>query len=329
MTLLIVGATGTLGRQIARRALDEGYEVRCLVRSARKASFLKEWGAHLVQGNLCNPSTLSAALEGVTVVIDAATTRATDTQSLRDVDWNGKVALIQAAKAAGIERFIFFSIMAAERYPNVPLMDLKRCTEAFLKESGLNYTILRPCGFFQGLIGQYNIPILENQSVWVTGQETPIAYMDTQDVARFAVQALKKEATYRNSFDLSGPKAWSAEQIIKLCEQLSGKEAKVSRVPVGVLKGLQKFVGFFQWGWSAAERLAFTEVITSGKPLNTPMDAVYAAFEIDPDSIATLEPYMQDYFNRILKKLKEIDYDKQKQKSKKRSPFKSSQSTEV
>jgi uncharacterized protein YbjT (DUF2867 family) len=326
MTLLIVGATGTLGRQIARRALDEGYEVRCLVRSARKAAFLKEWGAHLVQGNLCNPEALTFALEGVTKVIDASTTRATDSQSLRDVDWDGKVALIQAAKAAAVERFIFFSIMGADRYPNVPLMDLKRCTEAFLQESGLNYTILRPCGFFQGLIGQYNIPILDNQPVWVTGEETPIAYMDSQDIARFAIQALKKEATFNRAFDLSGPKAWSAEQIIKLCEQFSGKEAKVSRIPVGVLKGIQKFVGFFQWGWSAAERLAFTEVITSGKPLNSPMEEVYAAFEIEPDSIATLEPYMQDYFNRILKKLKEIDQDKQQQK-KKRSPFKSSQST--
>ena len=161
MTLLIVGATGTLGRQIARRALDEGYQVRCLVRSVRKAAFLKEWGAELVVGNICDPSTLAPALEGITTVIDAATARATDSASIKKIDWDGQVALIQAAVAAKIDRFIFFSILGAENYPNVPLMEIKRCTELFLAESGLNYTILRPAGFMQGLIGQYAIPVLE------------------------------------------------------------------------------------------------------------------------------------------------------------------------
>ena len=165
MTLLIVGATGTLGRQIARRALDEGYQVRCLVRNPRKAAFLKEWGAELVIGNVCTPSTLVPALAGVTAVIDAATARAADVSSFERVDWNGKVNLIQAAVEAKIDRFIFFSILGAENYPDVPLMEIKRCTELFLKESGLNYTILRPCGFMQGIISQFAVPILEGQPV--------------------------------------------------------------------------------------------------------------------------------------------------------------------
>jgi uncharacterized protein YbjT (DUF2867 family) len=327
MVLLIVGATGTLGRQVARRALDEGYEVRCLVRSLKKAAFLKEWGAHLIKGNLCVPDTLPPALEGVTAVIDASTARATDSLSIRQVDWDGKVALIQAVQKAGIERFIFFSIMGASQYPKVPLMDIKDCTEKYLQDSELNYTILRPCGFFQGLIGQYAIPVLEGQSVWVTGESTPIAFMDTQDIARFALQALKQDATQRNAYDIAGPRAWTPEAITELCQSLSGKEPKIARIPIGLLKAVQNIVGFFEWGWNSADRLAFTEVITSGRALDAPMESVYATFGIEPESIATLESYLQDYFSRILKKLKELDYDKQQQKSKKRSPFKSSQST--
>jgi uncharacterized protein YbjT (DUF2867 family) len=325
MTILIVGATGTLGRQIVRRALDEGHQVRCLVRSPKRATFLKEWGAEVVQGDLCDPASLTAALKDTKVVIDAATARATDSLSIRQVDWDGQVALIQAAAAAQIERFIFFSIMDSEKYPAVPLMEVKHCTEVFLKESGLNYTILRPCGFFQGLIGQYAIPLLENQPIWVMGEATPIAYLDTQDVARFAIAALTHPETEGKTFDLAGVKAWTAQDVIGLCESQSRKTARISRMSVGLLRGVRKVVNYFEWGWNVADRLAFAEVLSSGTPLNATMTETYQAFGIDPGSIATLESYMQDYFSRILKKLKELDYDKKA--SAKRSPFKSSQSS--
>ena len=61
MKILLVGATGTLGRQIAKQAIEEGHEVRCFVRNPRKASFLQEWGCELTKGNLLNSSDIEYA----------------------------------------------------------------------------------------------------------------------------------------------------------------------------------------------------------------------------------------------------------------------------
>ncbi|MEG4345075.1 NmrA family NAD(P)-binding protein [Microcoleus sp. A003_D6] len=323
MTLLILGATGTLGRQIARRALDEGYQVRCLVRSYRKAAFLKEWGAQLVPGNLCQPDSLPPALEGVSAIIDAATASAADSVSIKRVDWDGKVSLIQAAAAAGIKRYIFFSFLDAEKYPQVPLLEIKRCTELFLAESGLDYTILRPCGFLQGLLSLYAMPILDNQAVWLPNKPSALAYMNTQDVAKFAVRALSVPETEKKSFPVVGKRAWDAEEIVRLCERLSGKQAKITRTPDALLQATRQFAKFFQWSWNVADRLAFSEVLAAGKPLKAPMDDVYSVFGIDPKETTTLESYLEEYFNLILKKLKEIEYEqlKTKKRSKQKMPF--------
>ena len=247
MKLLVVGATGTLGRQVARQALDEDHEVRCLVRNPNKAIFLKEWGAEIVKGDLCDRATLAPALKDVDAVIDAATARVTDNLSAKEVDWIGKVNLIQATKAAGVERYIFFSILNADKYPEVPLMNIKRCTELFLAESGLNYTILQLAGFMQGLIGQYAIPILEEQVVWVTGESTPIAYMNTQDIAKFAIRALSVSATEKKTFPVVGTKAWGAYEIMNLCENLTGKNSRISRVSLTVL-GLMRRITRLRMG---------------------------------------------------------------------------------
>ncbi|MDJ0717929.1 MAG: SDR family oxidoreductase [Prochloraceae cyanobacterium] len=324
MDLLLVGATGTLGRQVARRALDRGHRVRCLVRNEKKATFLKEWGAELVKGNLCKPETLAPALEGIEAVIDAATARASDSLSIKQVDWEGKVNLIQAAKAAGIDRYIFFSILNAKEHRDVPLMEIKYCTELFLAESGLNYTILQLAGFMQGLISQYAIPILDSQVVWVSGENTPIAYANTQDIAKFAIRALEVKETENKTFPLVGDRAWGAYEIINVCERLSGKNAKISTVPLGLLRALRRITRFFKWSVNVSDRLAFTEVIASGKPLKASMDEVYEVFGLDSKENTTLEAYLQEYFSRILKKLKEMGYDKDKTKGgKKKTPFKS------
>ena len=64
MSLLIIGGTGTLGRQVVKQALEEGYHVKCLIRDFRRGAILKDWGAELIYGDLSIPSTLPTALKG-------------------------------------------------------------------------------------------------------------------------------------------------------------------------------------------------------------------------------------------------------------------------
>ena len=316
MSLLIVGGTGTLGRQVVLQALTKGYQVRCLVRNFRKASFLKEWGAELVYGDLTRPETIPPCLKGITAVIDASTSRANELESLKKVDWEGKLCLIQASKVANIKRFIFFSPQNLEQFDTIPLMKVKNGIEIKLKESGIPYTIFRLTGFYQGLIEQYAIPILEDLPIWVTNENTYISYMDTQDIAKFCLRSLQIPQTTNQTVFLSGSKGWISSEIINLCEQLAGQKAKVQKIPLFLLKLVSRLFGWFEWGQNISDRLAFTEILTIENNLSNSTFDLYKMFKIDPSELIQLDDYLLEYFIRLLKRLRDINFeDVQKQKN--------------
>ena len=316
MSLLIVGGTGTLGRQVVLQALTKGYKVRCLVRNFRKASFLKEWGAELVYGDLSKPETLPQCLKGITAIIDASTSRANELNSLRKVDWEGKLCLIEAAKIANIQKFIFFSAQNVEQFNNIPLMKVKNGIEIKLKESGIPYTIFRLTGFYQGLIEQYAIPILENLPIWVTDETIYISYMDTQDIAKFCLRSLQISETTNKIFFLTGFKSWISSEIITLCEQLAGQKAKVQKVPLFVLKLMSNFFGFFEWGQNISDRLTFVEILNTENNYTKSNVDLYKTFKVDPSELVQLDDYFLEYFIRLLKRLRDINFeDVQKQKN--------------
>jgi len=316
MSLLIVGATGTLGRQIALQALSKGYKVRCLVRKFSRAEFLKEWGIELVYGDLTVPETIPSCLKGINVIIDASTSRPQDLNSLKKVDWDGKLALIQAAKVANVERFIFCSAPNLEQFRTIPLIKMKYGIEKKLQQSNIPYTIFRLNGFYQGLIEQYAIPILDKSSIWTTNENIKIPYMDTQDMAKFFIKSLQLPKTINKTFVLVGPKSWFSTEIIKLCEQLAGQPANITQIPLFLLKFASQILELFAWSQNISDRLAFVDILLIENTFSNVPTNLYNTFKIELVDILQLNDYFFTYFVRLMKKLRDINFENiQKQRN--------------
>lgn len=314
MALLIIGSTGTLGRQIVRRALNQGFQVKCLVRNFRKAAFLKEWGAELIYGDLTIAETIPITLYGITAIIDSSTARPNDLFNAKQIDLNAKYILIESAIKAKIKHYIYFSILNGHKYQDIPLINLKLLIEKKIFQSRLNYTVFNLSGFFQGLIPQYAVPLLDQKSIWITEESTAMSYINSQDVAKIVVKSLSISKAKNKIFPLVGKKSWTSVEIIELCEKISGRRAKISKISIEILKFLRKFCYYFKWSRNISERLAFIEILSKEDNFNTSMQEVADTLKFELEEIESLESYFQEYFVKIMNKLKELNYETLKEK---------------
>jgi uncharacterized protein YbjT (DUF2867 family) len=145
-TILVTGATGNQGSAVAHHLLQRGnFTVRALVRDENKpaAQALKQAGAELITGDLNDRASLDRALQGVYGVFSV--------QGLNDgleAEIEEGKAIADAAKATGVEHFVYSSVGSAERQTGVPHFDSKYQIEEYIRSLGLTYTILRPVFFF-------------------------------------------------------------------------------------------------------------------------------------------------------------------------------------
>ena len=147
---LIVGATGMVGGEICRLLAERRKQVRAMVRetsSPESVARLKGLGVEIVHGDLKDRASLDRACRGVTTVISTATSTrsAREGDTLASVDHQGQLNIIDAAKAAGIERFIFISFPPVDI--EFPLQSANRDAGEHLKQSRITYTILQPTFF--------------------------------------------------------------------------------------------------------------------------------------------------------------------------------------
>ena len=236
---LVVGATGSLGFEICRRLCTRGQPARAFVRpGSSKEQLLIDIGAEIVYGDLKNESTLEAACRGASVVITTANSitsrRSGDT--LETVDRDGSLALIRAAKAAGVGQFIYTS--GTPRLPaNNTFVRYKREVENVLRASGLNWTILQPCGFMETNAGPVTGWDLRKGRARIIGSgRVPLCYIAIADVAAFAVASIDNARALHRNLYITGPQPLTGLDAVAIAERVTGRTFKVQRVPIAALR---------------------------------------------------------------------------------------------
>jgi len=152
MKAFVAGATGETGRRIVQELVQRDIPVRAMVRDLDVARTILPPQAELVLGDVLHPENLSSALEGCTVLLCATGAKpGFDPTAPYKVDYEGTKNLVEAAKATGIEHFVLVTSMCVSQFfhpLNLFFLILvwKKQAEAYLQQSGLTYTIVRPGG---------------------------------------------------------------------------------------------------------------------------------------------------------------------------------------
>ena len=240
--ILVVGATGQLGSLIARQLLEHDMDVRVLVRPNSLYQPLVDAGALPVFGDLKDRASLDAAVKGVDVVITTANAvAATGTDTIEAVDLLGNRNLIDAARAAGVGRFIFISALGSTPDSPVPLMRAKGLSEEHLRASGMPFTILAPNFFMEVWIGAIvGLAVAEERAVTIVGAgQRKHSMVSMLDVAAFAVASVGHPAATNRYLAIGGPQALSWRDVVAIYEQLLGHAVGIQTVAHGeVVPGL-------------------------------------------------------------------------------------------
>ena len=206
--ILIVGATGLLGRATALPLLAQGHAVRALVRDRSKADRLQRAGAEIYIGDLTDPRSLELACRGVERVFACAHSMfGRGRNASAQVDHVGHSALVVAARDAKVEHFVYTSVMGARESHPIDFFRTKHEIEAVVKASGMGYTILQPSAFMEHHVHRFNGQmLLEHGFTVIVGAGTkPRNFVAVRDVAPFAVQALSEDGLSGRAIEIGGP----------------------------------------------------------------------------------------------------------------------------
>ncbi|MDH2444903.1 NAD(P)H-binding protein [Amnibacterium sp. CER49] len=236
--ILVVGGTGDLGGRVVQRLRAEARQVRCLLRSGSDDTGLRALGAQVVRGDLTERATLAAACEGIDTVIATATAitrRLTGRSSatVRAVDEEGMLALVDAAEEAGVARFVYVSFAGAGTGGGVstPLERAKVEVERRMARSAMRPVVVRPDGFQEvqlSPVGRFDVA---SGKVALIGKgETTRRWVATEDVAALLV-ALAFEPDPPSSIEFGGPESLTMNEAVAIASEAARRAMTVQHLP--------------------------------------------------------------------------------------------------
>lgn len=192
LTILLVGGTGSVGRHVARRALADGHTVRVLARRGNAPA-----GTQAVSGDLTDPSTLTAAVEGIDAVVFTHGA-AYQSSAVRDVDYGGVRNILNAIGAHPIRIALMTAIGVTNRAGGYH--DWKRRSERLVRTSGHPYTIVRPGWFDYNDSDQHQLHFLQGDKRWAGSPKDGV--IARSQIADVLVDALTTDAAIGKTLEL-------------------------------------------------------------------------------------------------------------------------------
>ncbi|MGI8856653.1 MAG: SDR family oxidoreductase [Thermomicrobiales bacterium] len=239
--ILVTGGTGYVGARLVQRLVEQGREVRLLVRDIPTARRAFPAGVAFAQGDVTAPETLPAALGGVDAVIHlVAIIRERGESTFETVNYQGTVNIVDAERAGGVRRHLQMSALGALRDPAFPYHDTKYRAEQYVKASGLDWTIFRPSiifgpgdQFFSTLAGLAKLPA---PFVLPDGGTARFQPVWRDDVIDAFIAALDNPATIGQTYELGGPDVLSYKEMVGVLMDVTGHHRPLLPLPAGLLK---------------------------------------------------------------------------------------------